>query len=438
MHAGGDGSVIPLPALARLAEEGTSMDFTFSDAMLDLRDRVRAFVDGRVIPVELEVEAAFDAEVGPGRPFPEVMERLREEARSEDLWNLFLPDAEYGAGLSHHEYGLVCAEMGRSLAAPTAFNCEAPDTGNMEILLEYGTEEQRERWLRPLLEGRARSGFSMTEPDTAGSEPTGLQTRAARDGDDWVISGHKWFTTGAIGAAFLIVMAVTDPDAEPHRRASLLIMPTDAEGFEILRCPPVLGHAGKPGHCEVVYNDVRVPASSMLGERGQGFAVAQARLGPGRIHHCMRAIGHADRAIELMCERARVRQVRNGVLADQQMIQDFIARSRIEADQARLMVLYAAWRMDAFGKKQAAREISMAKVAAAQMAQRVVDRAIQVHGGLGVTDDTPLAGLSRNARTLRLGDGADEVHKIVVARRELAAERSPSASFGQKGALSGR
>lgn len=414
------------------------MDFTFSDSMLELRDRVRAIVDERVIPVELEVEHAFDAEVGPGRPFPEVMERLRSAAREEGLWNLFLPDAERGAGLSHHEYGLVCMEMGRSLAAPMAFNCEAPDTGNMEILLEFGTEEQHERYLRPLLEGRVRSGFSMTEPDTAGSEPTGLRTSARRDGDDWIISGHKWFTTGAIGAAFLIVMVVTNPDAEPHKRASLLIMPTDAEGFEIVRCPPVLGHAGKPGHCEVRYNDVRVPASAMLGEQGQGFAVAQARLGPGRIHHCMRGVGHADRAIELMCERARTREVRKGLLADQQMIQDFIARSRIEADQARLLVLYAAWCMDTFGKKAAAREVSMAKVAAAQTAGRVVDRAIQVHGALGVTDDTPLSGLARNARTLRLVDGADEVHKVVVARRELGAERSPSAAFGRGGALSRR
>ena len=392
------------------------MDFTFSDPVLELRDRVRAFVDERVIPVELGVEHAFDAEVGPGRPYPEVMEKLRAEARDEGLWNLFLPDADYGAGLLHHEYGLLCAEMGRSLAAPTAFNCEAPDTGNMEILLEFGGDEQRGRYLQPLLDGMVRSGFSMTEPDTAGSEPTGLRTGARQDGDDWIISGRKWFTTGAVGAAFLIVMVVTDPDADPHRRASLLIMPTDAEGYEIVRCPPVFGHAGKPGHCEVAYHDVRVPAAAMLGERGQGFAVAQARLGPGRIHHCMRAIGHAERAIELMCARAKTREVRGGPLASHQMIQDFIAKSRIEVEQTRLLVLYAAWRMDTSGKKQAAREISMAKVAAAQMAGRVVDRAIQVHGGLGVTDDTPLAGLARNARTLRLVDGADEVHRMVLSR----------------------
>jgi acyl-CoA dehydrogenase len=298
----------------------------------------------------------------------------------------------------------------------------------MEILLQHGTAEQRRQWLEPLLEGTIRSAFSMTEPEVAGSEPTGLRTRAVRDGDDYVITGHKWFTTGAVGAAFFIVMAVTDPEAPPHRRATLFIVPAGTPGLELVREIPVLGHAGKPGHSEIRYDGVRVPASAMLGEEGAGFVIAQDRLGPGRIHHCMRAIGHAERAIELMCARARTREVRGGLLADQQMAQDLIARSRIEAEQARLLVLYAAWRMDTVGKKAAAREISMAKVAAAQMAQEVVDRAIQLHGGLGVTDDTPLAGLARNARTLRLVDGADEVHKIVVARRELAA---PAPGAGQ-------
>ncbi len=414
------------------------MDFTFSDAVLDLRDRVRAFVDERILPVEREVLTAQDEEVGPGRPYSQIMLDLRAQARDEGLWNLFLPDAEHGAGLGHHEYGLICIEMGRSLAAPTAFNCEAPDTGNMEILLEFGTPEQQERYLQPLLEGRIRSGFSMTEPETAGSEPTNLACRAERDGSHWVINGHKWFTTGANGADFLIVMAVTDPGAAPHSRATILLMPTDTPGFTLERCPPVLGHTGGSGHCQVRFRDVRVPESAVLGERGRGFAVAQARLGPGRIHHCMRGVGHADRAIDLMCARARTREVRGGTLAEMQMVQDFIALSRIEAEQARLLVLHAAWRMDAFGKKEAMREISMAKVAAAQMAQRVIDRAIQVFGALGVTDDVPLAGLARNARTLRLVDGADEVHKIVVARRELKSEVSPSASFGRPAALSVR
>lgn len=397
------------------------MDFTFSAHVIDLRDRVRAFIDSRVIPVEAEVGPAFDAEVGAGRPYPAVMERLRAEARREGLWNLFLPDPVRGSGLRHHEYAVICFELGRSLAAPWAFNCEAPDTGNAEVLLEHGTKAQQVRWLEPLLDGTIRSCFSMTEPGTAGSDPTGLRTRAVRDGDGWVIDGEKWFTTGAIGAAFVIVNAVTDPDAAPHARTSLFILAIDTPGLELGRNVAVMGHEGKPGHSEIRYDGCRVPASSMLGGEGVGFAVAQDRLGPGRLHHCMRAVGHAERALDLICERAREREVRGGALADQQMVQDFIAQSRIETEQARLLVLYAAWRMDTVGKKRASRDVSIAKVAAAQTAQRVVDRAIQVHGALGVTDDTPLAGLARNARTLRLVDGADEVHKVVIARRELKA-----------------
>jgi acyl-CoA dehydrogenase len=309
-----------------------------------------------------------------------------------------------------------------------AFNCAAPDTGNMEILLEQGSSEQRERWLTPLLEGTIRSCFSMTEPGAAGSDPTGLSTRARLDGGEWVIDGHKWFTTGALGAAVVIVMAVTDPDAAPHRRASMILVPIETAGIELVRPLAVMGHAAGPGHWEIRYEGCRVPASNLLGERGAGFQVAQDRLGPGRMHHCMRAVGGAERALELMCRRANSREAFGGPLADKQFVQDFVARSRIELEAARLMVRHAAHKMDAEGKRAARNEISMAKVMAANVHQDVLDRAIQVHGALGVSDDSPLALMWREGRWLRLVDGADEVHKMAIARRELrrfAAQAEP-------------
>ena len=289
----------------------------------------------------------------------------------------------------------------------------------MEILAEHGSDEQRERWLEPLLEGRIRSCFSMTEFAVSGSDPTGLQATAVRDGDEWVINGHKWFTSGAVGAELAIAMVVTDPDAHPYARASMICVPTDAPGFNLVRPIPVMGHDKGPGHCEIKYEDCRVPAANLLGEQGAGFAVAQDRLGPGRIHHCMRAIGTAERALEMMCRRANSREAFGGPLADKQFVQEAIAASRMEIDQARLLTMYAAWKMDTEGKRAARQSISAIKVVAANMVMDVLDRAIQVHGSLGMTDDTPLAALWRFSRMLRLADGPDEVHKMVLARREL-------------------
>ena len=396
------------------------MDFAPSDRVAELLERVRGFMEEHVDPVEAEAMRALDEEVGPGVAYPQIMVELRERAKAEGLWNLFLPDEEHGPGLTNWEYGMLCEQMGRSgVVAPMAFNCSAPDTGNMEILAEYGTAEQKRRWLEPLLNDHVRSCFSMTEPETAGSDPTGLAARAELDGGEWVINGHKWFTSGYNGASVAIVMVVTDPDAAPHRRASMILVPIDTPGFTGVRPVPVMGHDEGPGHWEVTYEDVRVPEDNLLGERGAGFSIAQARLGPGRIHHCMRAIGSAERAFELMCRRAHEREAFGGKLAEKQFVQDFIAKSRMEIDAARLMVLHAAWKMDTEGKRAARQEISMIKVIAAQMHQEVCDRAMQVHGALGMSDDTPLASMWRQGRWLRIADGPDEVHKMVIALREL-------------------
>jgi acyl-CoA dehydrogenase len=396
------------------------VDFEITGRVEELRDRVRDFMGEHVYPVELEAMQALDAEVAPGKAYPDVLVEIRAKAREEGLWNLFMPDDRYGAGLGNWEYGVLCEEMGRSPAiAPMAFNCSAPDTGNMEILAEHGTEEQRSEWLRPLLEGEIRSCFSMTEPEVSGSDPTTLQTRAELEGDEWVINGHKWFTSGAVGADVAIAMCVTDPDAHPYARASMILVPTDNPGFDLVRPIPVMGHDRGPGHCEIRYEDCRVPASALLGERGAGFVIAQDRLGPGRIHHCMRAIGTAERAIEMMCRRANDREVFGERLADKQFIQDFVAKSRMEIEQARLLTLFAAWKMDTAGKRAARQEISMIKVVAANVVMDVLDRAIQTHGALGMTDDTPLATMWRYSRMLRIADGPDEVHKMVIARREL-------------------
>jgi acyl-CoA dehydrogenase len=396
------------------------VDFDLSPRCEELLERVRAFQEEHVFPVELEALRALDDEVRPGIPYPEILVEIRERARSEGLWNLFLPDEEHGAGLANWEYGVLCEEMGRSPAiAPMAFNCSAPDTGNMEILHDHGTADQQQAWLEPLLEGEIRSCFSMTEPEVSGSDPTTLRTRAELDGDEWVINGHKWFTSGAVGAAVAIVMCVTEPDAHPYARASMILVPVDNPGFNLVRPVPVMGHDGGPGHCEILYEDCRVPASNLLGERGAGFVIAQDRLGPGRIHHCMRAIGTAERAIEMMCDRANSRETFGEKLADKQFVQDFIARSRMEVDQARLLTLLAAWKMDTAGKRAARQQISMIKVVAANMVMDVLDRAIQVHGALGMSDDTPLAGMWRFSRMLKVADGPDEVHKMVIARREL-------------------
>jgi acyl-CoA dehydrogenase len=396
------------------------MDFNPTPEVANLRERVLDFMDAEIYPQERELMEALDEEVGPGVPYPQNLSTVREKAKAEGLWNLFMPDERFGPGLTNWEYGLLCEEMGRSpMAAPMAFNCSAPDTGNMEILAEHGTPEQRERWLEPLLEGRIRSCFSMTEPEVSGSDPTLLQARAELDGDEWVINGHKWFTSGAMGADLAIAMVVTDPDAPPYGRASMICVPTDTPGFNLVRPISVMGHDGGPGHCEIRYEDCRVPKEFLLGERGAGFAVAQDRLGPGRIHHCMRAIGTAERAHEMMCRRANERTAFGGPLGDKQFVQESIAASRMEIDQARLLTLYAAWKMDTEGKRAARQAISAIKIVAANMVMDVLDRAIQVHGSLGMTDDTPLAIMWRFSRMLRLADGPDEVHKMVLARREL-------------------
>ena len=398
------------------------MDFSLGDRLEELLGRVRGFMEENVYPVEAEAMQALDDEVEPGVAYPEIIVGIREKARAEGLWNLFLPDDEHGAGLTNWEYGMLCEEMGRSpVVAPMAFNCAAPDTGNMEILAEHGTDEQKQRWLEPLLNGHHRSCFSMTEPEVPGSDPTTLQARAELDSDagEWVINGHKWFTSGAVGADFAIAMVVSDPDAAPYARASMIIVPVDNPGFDLVRPVSVMGHDKGPGHCEIRYTDCRVPADNLLGPRQAGFVIAQDRLGPGRIHHCMRAIGTCERAIELMSRYANQREAFGSKLADKQFIQDFIAKSRMETEQARLLTLKAAWLMDTAGKREARREISMIKVVAANVVMDVLDRAIQVHGSLGMSDDTPLAAMWRYSRMLKVADGPDEVHKMVIARREL-------------------
>jgi acyl-CoA dehydrogenase len=395
------------------------MDFSPSPRVEALRPELLEFMDRHVYPNEAKALEQIDT-IAPGRPFTPVLLELRKLGRSTKLWNSFLPDEKYGAGLTNWEYGMLCEIMGRSPLAPTAFNCAAPDTGNMEILAEFGSEVQKREWLQPLLDGKIRSCFSMTEPDVSSADPTQLKTRAVRDGDHYVINGHKWFTSGAIGASVAIVMAVTNPDAAPHLRASQIIVPIDTPGLNIVRAVPVMGHTGGGGHCEIRYEDCRVPATNLLGPEGGGFAIAQARLGPGRIHHCMRAIGGAERALELMCQRANTRQAFGSPLGDKQFVQDFIATSRMEIDQARLLTLYAAWKMDTVGKKQARQEISMIKVVAANMYMHVLDRAIQVFGAAGMSDDFPIARMWRDGRSLRIADGPDEAHKQVIARRELS------------------
>ena len=396
------------------------MDFSLGSRLEELLAQVRSFMDEHVYPVEAEAMAALDEEVRPGVAYPQIIVEIRERAREQGLWNMFMPGDEHGTGLTNWEYGLLCEEMGRSpVVAPMAFNCAAPDTGNMEILAEHGTDQQKRDWLEPLLNGHSRSCFSMTEPDVAGSDPTTLQTRAELDGGEWVINGHKWFTSGAVGAGIAIAMVVTDPDAHPYGRASMIVVGVDNPGFDLVRPISVMGHDSGPGHCEIRYTDCRVPEANLLGPRGAGFVIAQDRLGPGRIHHCMRAIGTCERAIDLMCRRANEREAFGSKLADKQFVQDFVAKSRMETEQARLLTLKAAWRMDTEGKREARREISMIKVVAANVVMDVLDRAIQVHGSLGMSDDTPLAAMWRYSRMLKVADGPDEVHKMVIARREL-------------------
>ncbi len=377
----------------------------------ELRDRYRAFMEEHLYPVEAELDREDD-------PSHRVMVELRAAARDSGLWAPHLPPEAGGTGQGFLVYAYLNEEIGRSVWAQLMFGCQAPDAGNGEILHLFGTPEQKERWLRPLVAGDVRSFFSMTEPDVSGSDPTGLKTRAVRDGDEWVIDGRKWFSSGAEGAGFGIVMAVTDPDAEPHRRASQIIVPADAPGIDI-RPVPIFGHAGRgwTTHCEVDYDGVRVPVGNTLGEVGDGFRIAQKRLGPGRIHHVMRWLGQMQRAFELLCRRALEREAFGGPLAEKQTVQNWIADSAAEIQACRLMTLDAAHRIDAGDEARV--EISLIKFFAARVLNDVIDRAIQVHGALGLTDRTPLATMALHARGGRIYDGPDEVHRMVVSRRIL-------------------
>jgi acyl-CoA dehydrogenase len=398
------------------------MDFAFSPRVEKLRTELLAFMDDHVYPAERTYRGQVE---GSGDPhfYPPVMEVLKSEARARGLWNLFMPDTRYGAGLTNLEYAPLAEITGRSPhIAPEALNCAAPDTGNMEILAEFGTQEQQERWLKPLLDGAIRSCFAMTEPAVASSDASNIQGRIERDGDHYVINAHKWWTSGAADTRYkiAIVMGVTNPDADQYMRQSMILVPMDTPGVRVVRTLPVFGYDEGGGHCEIDFTDVRVPVENLLGEEGSGFAIAQARLGPGRIHHCMRAIGMAERAFDLMCARALTRVAFGKPLARQGVVQQQIARSRIEIEQARLLVLKAAWLMDEVGKSSARVELSAMKVAAPDVALRVLDRAIQVHGAAGVSDDVPLASMFAIARSLRIADGPDEVHEMVIARRELS------------------
>ena len=394
------------------------MDFEPSDKVKQIQTQLERFMDEFVYPAERTAAEQIEASGNPHHT-PEIVEELKKKAKKLGLWNLFLPDPEHGAGLTNLEYAPLAEIMGRVGIASRIFNCAAPDTGNMEILAEFGSEEQKKKFLQPLLDGKVRSCFSMTEPEVSSADPTQLTTLAKRDGDNYVLNGHKWFTSGAIGAEFAIVMAVTDPSAAPHQRASMILVPTTTPGFKIVRAVSVMGHAGGGGHCEIRYEDCRVPVANRLGPEGAGFAIAQARLGPGRIHHCMRCIGGAQRAYEIMVKYAATRKLQGEPLGTKQFIQDFIAKSKMEIDQARLFTLYAAWKMDTVGKKEARQEISMIKVVAANMYMNVLDRAIQVFGAAGMSDDFPIARMWRGGRSLRIADGPDEAHKQVIARREL-------------------
>jgi acyl-CoA dehydrogenase len=397
------------------------VDFAFSPRVEELRAGLLDFMETHVFPAERVYREQVDASGDP-HFHPQVMEELKAEARARGLWNLFLPDARWGAGLTNLDYAPLAEITGRSPSvAPEALNCSAPDTGNMEILAEFGTPEQQEQWLHPLLEGEIRSSFAMTEPDVASSDATNLRMPIERRGDELVLNGRKWFISGAVSdrCRVAIVMGVTSPDADPHRRHSLVLVPLDTPGLQVVRAIPLFGYRSGGGEAELLFEDVRVPATNLLGDEGAGFAIAQARLGPGRIHHCMRAIGMAERAFDLMCERAIKRAAFGKPLAEQGVIREWIAQSRMEIEQARLLVLKAAWLMDTVGKEGARFEISAIKVVAARMAAWVIDRAIQVHGAAGVSDDFPLAELYVAARTLRIVDGPDEVHTMVIARREL-------------------
>lgn len=392
------------------------MDFSISPAMQDLLGRMRQFVEQELIPLEVEVRDRGWRSLLP------TLAAKRKQAQESGFWLPQIEKDHGGLGLSLVDHGMVSEVLGRSPLGHYTCNCQAPDAGNMEILIRYGTPEQKKIYLDPLLRGEVRSCFSMTEPDCPGSNPTWLETRAEKVGSDYVINGRKWFTSSADGSAFAIVMAVTNPEAPPHERASQILVPTNTPGFRLVRNIPIMGHAGEDydSHAEVSYEDCRVPQTNLLGPEGSGFLIAQERLGPGRIHHCMRWIGICERSYDLMCQRAAARMLSPGKpLGSRQMVQEWIAESRAEINAARLMVLQAAWKIDREGLYEAREEISAIKFFVAGVMLRVIDRAIQVHGAMGITDDTVLATFLRAERGARIYDGPDEVHKMVIAKRVL-------------------
>jgi acyl-CoA dehydrogenase len=411
------------------------MDFELTPKAQALREELLRFMDERVYPAEAVYREQMRAGGEPTH-HPQILEDLKEEARRRGLWNLFLPHrTEWTEGLSNAEYAPLAEISGRSAhLAPEAMNCSAPDTGNMELLTMFGTPEQQDRWLRPLLEGEIRSCFAMTEPDVASSDATNIQTEIRREGDEYVINGRKWWASGAGNprCRVAILMGKTDPDARTFQQQSMILVPLDTPGITKVRDLPVFGYLDRETHAELLFEDVRVPAENLLGPEGGGFMMAQARLGPGRIHHCMRSIGVGERALELLVRRAVSRTAFGRTLAEQGVVQDGIAESRLELDQARQLCLYAAWLMDTAGNKAARNEISAIKVVAPRAALNVVDRAIQVHGGAGVSDDVPLAEMYAGLRTLRLADGPDEVHKMVIARREIVKHLPPEAVEAMK------
>ncbi|MTH55341.1 acyl-CoA dehydrogenase [Bacillus mangrovi] len=398
------------------------MNFSYSEKVQGLQKQLHSFMKEHVYPNEKLYEEQLNRNESRWSAVPEIMETLKEKAKKEGLWNLFLPESEHGAGLTNLEYAPLCEIMGRSLIAPEVFNCGAPDTGNMEVLVRYGTEEQKKQWLEPLLAGEIRSCFSMTEPDAASSDATNISCSIIRDGDEYVVNGRKWWSSGAGDprCKIAIVMGKNDPEAPKYEQQSMILVPLDAPGVKIERTLPVFGYDHAPhGHAEISFTDVRVPAANMIWGEGKGFAIAQGRLGPGRIHHCMRLIGAAERALEELCKRVQTREAFGKPLSRQGVVQDWIAESRIDIEQARLLTLKAAYMMDTVGNKVAKAEIAMIKVTAPNMALRVIDRAIQAFGAAGVSEDVPLAAQWANARTLRLADGPDEVHKAQLARLEL-------------------
>jgi len=394
------------------------MDFAYSEKVNQLRKRLSDFMERYIYPNEQTYRDQIAASGNPHH-HAEIVDELKAKAKEEGLWNLFLPDDEYGAGLTNQEYAPLAEIMGRVSWSSEVFNCAAPDTGNIEILAQFGTPEQKRQWLFPLLNGEIRSAFAMTEPDVASSDATNIQFSIQREGDEYVLNGRKWWISGAARerCKIFIVMGKTDPNnPDKYRQQSMVLVPRDTPGFTIKRNLTVMGYVDNEGHCELTFENVRVPVSNLLGEEGSGFAIAQARLGPGRIHHCMRAIGMAQYALELMCKRASTRVAFGKPLAEQGVIQDWIAQSQLEIEQARLLTLKAAWMIDNLGKKAAQNEIAMIKIVAPEVFTNVVNRAIQVFGGAGVSDDFPLASMWAHGRTLHLVDGPDEVHKRSLAR----------------------